>query len=171
MSKLKGRVALVTGASKGIGAGIAKELALAGASVVVNYATDRAGAGAVVQEITGGGGSAVAIQGDVSNADDVSRLFAEVNKAFAALDILVNNAGVYKSMPLEEMTEAEFHREFGTNVLGPLLVIRESLKYFGPTNGRTTLRRRTLRSATTPSAICATCCAAGSPRACRKAGA
>ena len=135
MSNLEGRVALVTGASKGIGAGIAKELAAAGASVVVNYATDRAGADAVVQEITGAGGRAVAIQCDVSKAGDVSRLFAEVKEAFASLDILVNNAGVYKSMPLEEMTEAEFHREFGTNVLGPLLVIRESLKYFGPKGG------------------------------------
>jgi 3-oxoacyl-[acyl-carrier protein] reductase len=135
MSKLKGRVALVTGASKGIGAGIAKELAAAGASVVVNYATDRAGADAVVQEITGAGRRAVAIQGDVSKAGDVSRLFAEIKKAFASLDILVNNAGVYKTMPLEEMTEAEFHREFGTNVLGPLMMIRESLKYFGPRGG------------------------------------
>ena len=96
MSKLKGRVALVTGASKGIGAGIAKELAAAGAAVVVNYATDRAGADAVVQEITGADGRAVAIQGDVSKSGDVSRLFAEVKKAFGSLDVLVNNAGVYK---------------------------------------------------------------------------
>lgn len=135
MSRLRGRVALVTGASKGIGAGIAKELAAAGAAVVVNYATDRTGAEAVVQEIQGADGRAVAIQGDVSNADDVSRLFAEVNRVFGSLDVLVNNAGVYKPMPLAEMTEDEFHREFDTNVLGPLLVIRESLKYFGSNGG------------------------------------
>jgi 3-oxoacyl-[acyl-carrier protein] reductase len=135
MSKLKDRVALVTGASKGIGAGFAKELAAAGAAVVVNYATDRTGAEAVVQEITRADGRAVAIQGDVSKSADVSRLFAEAKHAFGLLDILVNNAGVYKMMPLEEMTEAEFHREFDTNVLGPLIMIRESLKYFGPRGG------------------------------------
>jgi 3-oxoacyl-[acyl-carrier protein] reductase len=135
MSKLKGRVALVTGASKGIGAGIAKELAAAGAAVVVNYVTDRTGAEAVVQGITDADGRAVAIQGDVSKSDDVSRLFAEVKNAFGSLDVLVNNAGVYRPMPLEGMTEDEFHRQFGTNVLGPLLVIRESLKHFGPNGG------------------------------------
>ena len=135
MSKLKGRVALVTGASKGIGAGIAKELAAAGAAVAVNYASDRTGADLVVQEIIGAGGSAVAIQGDVSKSGDVRRILDEVKKAFGSLEILVNNAGVYKSMPLEEMTEDEFHREFNTNVLGPLLVIRESLTYFGPNGG------------------------------------
>ena len=135
MSKLKGRVALVTGASKGIGAGIAKELAAAGAAVAVNYASDRTGADLVVQEIIGAGGSAVAIQGDVSKSGDVRRILDEVKKAFGSLEILVNNAGVYKSMPLEEMTEDEFHREFNTNVLGPLLVIRESLTYFRPNGG------------------------------------
>jgi 3-oxoacyl-[acyl-carrier protein] reductase len=135
MSKLTDRVAVVTGASKGIGAGIAKELAAAGAAVVVNYATDRAGADAVVQAITRAGGRAVAIQADVSQAGDVRRLFVESKRAFGRLDVVVNNAGVYKMMPLEEMTEAEFHRQFGTNVLGPLLVIRESLAYFGPNGG------------------------------------
>jgi 3-oxoacyl-[acyl-carrier protein] reductase len=135
MSKLKGRVALATGASKGIGAGIAKELAAAGGAVVVNYATDRVGADAVVQAITGAGGRAVAIQADVSKSDDVRRLFAEVNTALGSLDVVVNNAGVYKPMPLEEMTEDEFHREFNTNVLGPLLMIQESLQYFGPSGG------------------------------------
>jgi 3-oxoacyl-[acyl-carrier protein] reductase len=128
-------VALVTGASKGIGAGIAKELALAGAAVVVNYARDRNGADAVVQAIHAADGRAEAIQGNVSKADDVRRLFFETKKAFGSLDVLVNNAGVYKPMALAEMTEEEFHREFGTNVLGPLLVIRESLKYFGPSGG------------------------------------
>jgi 3-oxoacyl-[acyl-carrier protein] reductase len=135
MSELRGRVALVTGASKGIGAGIAKELAEAGAAVVVNYASDRAGAEVVVAEITRAGGRAVAVQGDVSKAGDVRRLFAEAKSAFGLLDILVNNAGVYRMMSLEDMTEAEFHRQFGTNVLGPLLVIRESLQYFGPKGG------------------------------------
>jgi 3-oxoacyl-[acyl-carrier protein] reductase len=135
MSKLEGRVALVTGASKGIGAEIAKELAAAGAAVVVNYATDRNGADAVMKEIEGDNGRAVAIQGDVSKSGDVRRILYEVKKAFGSLEILVNNAGVYKQMPLEEVTEDEFHREFNTNVLGPLLVIRESLKYFGPNGG------------------------------------
>jgi 3-oxoacyl-[acyl-carrier protein] reductase len=135
MSKLKNKVALVTGASKGIGAGIAKELAAAGAAVVVNYATDRAGADTVVNEITNAGRRAVAAQADVSKAVDVARMFAEVKRAFGALDILVNNAGVYAPMPLEAVTEDEFHREFNTNVLGPLLVIRESLQYFGPNGG------------------------------------
>jgi 3-oxoacyl-[acyl-carrier protein] reductase len=135
MSGLKGRIALVTGASKGIGAGIAKELAAAGAAVAVNYATDRAGAEAVLREITGRGGRAVAIQGDVSKSDDVRRLLAEVKSAYGLLDVLVNNAGVYRPMALEEITEDEFHREFNTNVLGLLLVIREALRYFGPDGG------------------------------------
>jgi 3-oxoacyl-[acyl-carrier protein] reductase len=135
MSKLAGRVALVTGASKGIGAGIAKELAVAGAAVAVNYATDRGGAEAVVAEIVANGGRAVALPGDVSKTADVARLFSETHRAFGTLDVLVNNAGVYTPMPLEAMTEVEFHREFNTNVLGPLLVIRESLKHFGPKGG------------------------------------
>ncbi len=135
MSKLAGKVALVTGASKGIGAGIAKGMASAGAAVVVNYAIDQAGAMAVVEAITKAGGRAIAVQADVSKSADVTRLFAEVLKVFGTLGILVNNAGVYTSMPLEAMTEEEFHREFNTNVLGPLLTIRESLKHFGPHGG------------------------------------
>jgi 3-oxoacyl-[acyl-carrier protein] reductase len=135
MSKLESKVALVTGASKGIGAGIAKELASAGAAVVVNYASDRAGAKAVVNEIGKANGRAIPAQADVSKAGDVARMFAEVRGAFGPLDILVNNAGVYVAMPLEGMTEEEFHREFNTNVLGPMLVIRESLKHFGPRGG------------------------------------
>ena len=135
MSKLEGKVALVTWASKCIGAGIAKELAAAWAAVVVNYASDRAGAEAVVGEITRANGRALAARADVSKAADVARLFAEVERAFGTLDVLVNNAGVYAAMSLEAMTEEEFHREFDTNVLGPMLVIRESLKHFGPRGG------------------------------------
>ena len=135
MSKLERKVALVTGASKGIGAGIAKALASAGAAVVVNYASDRAGAEAVVNAITKAKGRAVAAQADVSKPADVARMFAEAKRAFGTLDILVNNAGVYATMPLEAMTEEEFHREINTNLFGPLLTIRESLKHFGPDGG------------------------------------
>ena len=135
MAKLNGRVALVTGASKGIGAGIAKELAAAGAAVVVNYATDKPGADAVVRTIVGAGGRATAIQGDVSKAGDVARLIDQTEQAYESLDILVNNAGVYQGMPIHELTEDEFHREMNVNVLGPLLAIRESLKLFGPSGG------------------------------------
>jgi 3-oxoacyl-[acyl-carrier protein] reductase len=135
MSNLASKIALVTGASKGIGAGIATGLAAAGAAVAVNYVTDRAGANAVVEVIKETGGRAMAVQGDVAKAADVTRLFAEVKKAFGTLDILVNNAGVYTSMSMEAMTEGEFHREFNTNVLGPMLMIQESLKHFGPHGG------------------------------------
>lgn len=135
MSNLEGKVALVTGASKGIGAGIARGLAAAGAAVVVNYATDRPGAESVVGAITNVGGRAAAISGDVSKSADVARLLAETIQTFGTLDVLVNNAGVYAPMMLEAMTEVEFHREFDTNVLGPLLVIREAPKHFGPRGG------------------------------------
>lgn len=135
MLQLKDRVALVTGASKGIGAAIAKELASAGAAVAVNYATDQAGADAVVSEIIDAGGRAMPIRGDVSNPSEVRRLIAEVAENFGSLDIVVNNAGVYQPMNLEAFTEDEFHREFNTNVLGPLVVIRESLDYFNSDGG------------------------------------
>lgn len=135
MLQLQERVALVTGGSKGIGAEIARELAAAGAAVAVNYRADQAGADAVVNQITEANGHAVAIRGDVSDSDDVRRLLAEVAEVFGPLDILVNNAGVYQPMRLEEFTEHEFHREFNTNVLGPLTVIRESLDCFGPSGG------------------------------------
>ena len=135
MSKLTGKVAVVTGASKGIGAAIARGLGAAGAAVVVNYSSSKDGADRVVAEITGKGGKAVAIQGNVSKAADVQRLFAETKKAFGALDVLVNNAGVYQFAPLEAITEDEFHRQFNTNVLGLLLTTQEAAKHFGPEGG------------------------------------
>jgi len=135
MSKLTGKVAVVTGASKGIGAGIAKGLAAEGAAVVVNYASSREGADRVVAAIAAKGGKAIAVQGDISKAADVKRLFAETKKAFGPLDVLVNNAGVYQFAPLENITEEEFHREFNTNVLGLLLTTQEAATHFGPGGG------------------------------------
>jgi len=135
MSELTGKVAVVTGASKGIGAGIAKGLAAAGAVVVVNYASSKEGAERVVAEIAGKGGKAIAVHGNVAEAKDVQRLFEETKKAFGSLDVLVNNAGVFEFSPLEAVTETEFHREFNINVLGTILATREALKYFGPAGG------------------------------------
>lgn len=135
MSKLTGKVAVVTGASKGIGAGIAKAFAAAGAAVVVNYASDKEGAERVVAEITGNSGKAIAIQGDVAKAADVKRLFAEATTAFGPMDVLVNNAGVFRFDPIEAVTEDEFHREFNTNVLGPMLAIQQAIGHFGPDGG------------------------------------
>src|SRR5437667_9271799 len=133
--KLAGKVAVVTGASKGIGASIAKHLAAEGASVVVNYASSKAGANAVVAEITGKGGKAVAVQADVAKKAEIDRLFAESKKAFGALDILVNNAGIYEFAPLEGVTEEHFHRQFNLNVLGLILTTQEGVKQFGPAGG------------------------------------
>lgn len=135
MNKLVNKVAVVTGASKGIGAGIAKGLAAEGAAVVVNYASSKEGADRVVAEITGSGGKAVAVQGDVSKASDVQRIFAETKKAFGRLDVLVNNAGVYQFAALDEITEEQFHRQFNTNVLGLILATQEAAKQFGPEGG------------------------------------
>jgi 3-oxoacyl-[acyl-carrier protein] reductase len=135
MKKLMNKVAVVTGASKGIGAGIAKSLAAEGAAVVVNYASSKDGADRVVAEITELGGKAVAVQGDVSKASDVQRLFAETKGAFGKLDVLVNNAGVYQFAPLGEITEEQFHRQFNTNVLGLILATQEAAKLFGPEGG------------------------------------
>ncbi|WP_397569954.1 SDR family NAD(P)-dependent oxidoreductase [Schlesneria sp. T3-172] len=135
MSKLRGKIALVTGASKGIGAGIANELARQGASVVVNYATDKEGADAVVQAITRAGGSSRAAQCDLARESDVIRMFDQVRDAYGRLDILVNNAGVYRSMPIEALTAEEFLRQTSVNVLGPLLTIREPLRLFTDQGG------------------------------------
>jgi 3-oxoacyl-[acyl-carrier protein] reductase len=133
--KLAGKVAVVTGASKGIGAGIAKQLAADGASVVVNYSSSKSGADQVVDEITKQGGKAVAVQGNVSKKADIDKLFAETKKTFGQLDILVNNAGVYEFGPLEQITPEHFHKQFDLNVLGLLLTTQEALKYFGASGG------------------------------------
>jgi 3-oxoacyl-[acyl-carrier protein] reductase len=133
--KLRGKVAVVTGASKGIGTAIAKHLAEAGAAVVVNYASSKAGADRVVAEITGKGGKAVAIQADVAKPADIQRLFAETKKAFGRLDVLVNNAGIYEFGPLEEITPEHFHKQFDLNVLGLLLATKEAVKLIGSEGG------------------------------------
>jgi 3-oxoacyl-[acyl-carrier protein] reductase len=135
MSKLAGKVAVVTGASKGIGAGIARALAAEGAAVVVNYASSREGAERVVADVTASGGRAIALQADVAKQADVVRLFAETRKAFGRLDILVNNAGVYEFAPIEAVTAAHFHKHFDLNVLGLLLTTQEAVKSFGPEGG------------------------------------
>jgi 3-oxoacyl-[acyl-carrier protein] reductase len=135
MGKLTNKVAVVTGASKGIGAGIAKALAADGASVAVNYASSKEGADKVVAEIKAKGGKAVAVHGDFSKKEDIGKVFGEVKKTFGRLDTLVNNAGVYTFTPLEQVTDEEFHRIFNLNVLGLLLASKEALKYFGPEGG------------------------------------
>ena len=133
--KLEGQVAVVTGASKGIGAAIAEHFAAACAAVVVNYASSRAGAEAVVKRIRQTDGKAVAVQADVSRLEDVRRLFAETKKAFGKLDILVNNAGIYEFLPLEGITTEHFRKQFDINVLGLLLMTQEAVKHFGPSGG------------------------------------
>jgi 3-oxoacyl-[acyl-carrier protein] reductase len=135
MSRLANKVAVVTGASKGIGADIAKSLAAEGASVVVNYASSKEGADKVVAAIAANGGKAIAVHGDVSKQADITRLFAETKKAFGKLDILVNNAGVYAFAPLDQITEESFHTQFNLNVLGLLLTTKEAVKYFGEEGG------------------------------------
>ncbi|WP_431264044.1 glucose 1-dehydrogenase [Roseateles chitinivorans] len=135
MSTLTNKVAIVTGASKGIGAGIARQFAKAGASVVINYSTSKDAAHALVGEINGAGGKAVAIQADFSKTADIQRLFEETKRIFGTLDVLVNNAGVYAFGPIEGATEQEFHREFNTNVLGVITATQEAAKYFGPNGG------------------------------------
>ena len=131
MRKLKGKVAVVTGASKGIGAAIAKSLAAEGAAVVVNYASSKAGADAVVAEITAAGGKATAVKGDVSQAAEAQGIIAAAIKAYGRLDILVNNSGVYEFSSLEEVTEEQFHRLFNINVLGAILTTQAAVKHLG----------------------------------------
>ncbi|MBB5037920.1 SDR family NAD(P)-dependent oxidoreductase [Prosthecobacter dejongeii] len=133
--KLENKVAVVTGASKGIGASIAKHLAAEGAAVVVNYASSKAGADKVVDEITLKGGRAIAVQGDVSKKADIDQLFAETKKAYGKVDILVNNAGVYEFSPLEAINEEHFHKQYNLNVLGLLLTTQEAVKLIGPEGG------------------------------------
>jgi 3-oxoacyl-[acyl-carrier protein] reductase len=135
VSKLTGKTAVVTGASKGIGASIAEHLAAEGASVVVNYATSKAGADAVVERIKNKGGKAIAVQGDVSKPDDIAKLFAETKKAYGKLDILINNAGIYDFAPLADITPEHFHKQFNLNVLGLLLTTQEAVKLFGEDGG------------------------------------
>jgi 3-oxoacyl-[acyl-carrier protein] reductase len=135
MSKLKDKVAVVTGASKGIGAGIAKQLAAEGAAVVVNYASSKTDADRVVSEITRNGGRAVAVQADLAKPADVARLFAEAKAAYGRLDVLVNNAGVYEFRPLEHVTGEHFHRLFDLNVLGVLLASQEAAAQFDGQGG------------------------------------
>jgi 3-oxoacyl-[acyl-carrier protein] reductase len=147
--KLSGKVAVVTGASKGIGAAIAKHLAAEGAAVVVNYASSRTGADKVVGEINRVGGKAVAVQGDVAKKSDIDRLFAETKKEFGRVDILVNNAGIYEFAPLENITEEHFNRQFGLNVLGLLLTTQEALKHF-PSSGGNVINISSLVSTLAP---------------------
>lgn len=135
MSKLTNKVAIITGASKGIGAGIAKAYGAEGASVVVNYSSDKEGADRVVNEITGNGGKAIAVHASVAVADDVKRLFKETKDAYGKVDILVNNAGVFKFESLETITEEEFHRQFNINVLGTILATQQAVQDFSDTAG------------------------------------
>ena len=133
--KLANKVALVTGASKGIGASIATHLAAEGASVVVNYSSSREGADKVVAEITAKGGKAIAVKADVSKKADIDTLLAETKKAYGRLDILVNNAGIYEFAPLEAITEEHYHKQFNLNVLGLILTTQEAVKLIGPEGG------------------------------------
>jgi 3-oxoacyl-[acyl-carrier protein] reductase len=133
--KLQDKVAIVTGASKGIGASVAKHLAAEGASVIVNYSSSKEDADRVVAEINRNGGKAVAIQANMTNQGDIERLFSEARKAFGKLDILINNAGVYEFSPLENITREHFYKMFDLNVLGLILASKEAAKYFGPSGG------------------------------------
>jgi len=135
MGKLTGKVAIVTGASKGIGAAIALAYAAEGAAVVVNYATSKAGADRVTAEIAKKGGKSIAVQGDMSKPEEIKRLFAEARTAFGRVDVLVNNAGVYEFLPLEQVTPEHFHKQFNLNVLGLILASQEAARQFGDAGG------------------------------------
>ena len=149
MAKLTGKVAVVTGASKGIGAGIAKALGAQGASVVVNYASDKSGADKTVAEITKAGGKAIAVGASVAKSSDIDKLFAETKKAFGKVDILVNNAGVYSFSPIEEITEEEINRIYSTNVTGLLLTTKAAVKLF-PSEGGSIINIGSVVSELTP---------------------
>src|SRR5438270_4163280 len=151
--KLNGKIAVVTGASKGIGAGITKQFAAEGAAVVVNYASSKTDADKVVDEITKRGGKAIAVQGDVAKRADVERLFSSAKKAFGKIDIVVNNAGVYEFKPLEEVTEKQFHWHFDTNVLGLLLATQEAVKHFDSAGGSIINISSLASSLTPPTAV------------------
>jgi 3-oxoacyl-[acyl-carrier protein] reductase len=135
MKKLEGKIAVVTGASKGIGASIAKHLAAEGAAVVVNYASSKEGADLVVDEIASAGGKAIAVQANVSKKAEIEHLFAQTQQTFGKLDILVNNAGIYEFAPLEGITEEHFHKQFDLNVLGLILTSQQAVKHFGLEGG------------------------------------
>jgi 3-oxoacyl-[acyl-carrier protein] reductase len=135
MKKLEGKVAVVTGASKGIGAAVAGHLAAEGAAVVVNYASSNAGADKVVSDITRRGGKAIAVQADVSKPDDIRRLFTETKKVYGTVDVLVNNAGIYNFAPLGDITPEHFHKQFDLNVLGLILTTQEAVRHFGKLGG------------------------------------
>ncbi len=135
MKKLEGKIAVVTGASKGIGASIAKHLAAEGAAVVVNYASSKEGADRMVDEIVSVGGKAIAIQANVAEKTEIKRLFAQTQQTFGKLDILVNNAGIYEFAPLADITEEHFHKQFNLNVLGLILTTQEGVKHFGSEGG------------------------------------
>jgi 3-oxoacyl-[acyl-carrier protein] reductase len=135
MNSVAGKVAIITGASKGLGTAIAKALASAGAAVVVNYASSKDAADQVVAEIVANGGQAIAVQADVRKASDIRRLFETTTKKFGKLDVLVNNAGIYKFGPFELVTEEDFHQHFNSNVLSVFLATQEAIKAFGPTGG------------------------------------
>lgn len=148
--KLAGKVAIVTGASKGIGASIAKHLAAEGAAVVVNYSSSKEGADRVVSEIVSEGGKALAIHASVAKEEEIERLFAETKKAFGRLDILINNAGVYEFTPLEAVSGEQFHKHFDINVLGLILASKEAAEYFGPEGGTIVNVSSTVTSLTPP---------------------
>jgi 3-oxoacyl-[acyl-carrier protein] reductase len=148
--KLAGKVAVVTGASKGIGASIAKHLAAEGAAVVVNYSSSKEGADRVVAEIASKGGKALAIHGSVAKEEEIERLFAETKKAFGRLDILINNAGIYEFSPLEAVSGEQFHKHFDINVLGLILASKEAVEYFGPDGGTIVNVSSTVTSLTPP---------------------